>query len=505
MVRPRQQDRPDGSRAASALVLGSRGALAYAQLGGDLLDLPPRLRLDRDPMGSAMGLRARLRLARDQHLADARRRRRRLHPSHEVGDLPREVDEREEAARPRSGAGTCRCARGPVRSPIAPSPEKDPAQDLHDQPERGALVERPSARSPPAAGRRRPPRRSPAGPPDRWPSRPAGLLAVPLHAHFPRATMLVAMSTEMRDAAARPRHRDGEGIRGETTLQAAMGHHGVRRRGVGQTQPDESALGGHLRVVGEAGRCGSSCRDPDGGEAELCEALSSATSVARRATTCPRPRSPSTMAVVGRLREGHASPGAGASRPCGSSRRTAAPRMTRGNRGPGGWPRTRSRATHWASSSGTPRAAKIRVASVCSWSAAMGSTSGGLLAARGDSPLHETADRDTTGLEAGRSASRAGSGGLGLDPRNASPYRANDGAPGFPEAFWFRSSDRDVPTPCRAGARARAGPCRHARAAPDSIASPHTTWIAAGPPARWSAADTDRRARSRSSSTRPGP
>src|SRR6185312_6010441 len=52
---------------------GPGGPLPDAQLGGDLFDLPPRLRLDRDTVSPAVRLRARLRLARDHDLADARR------------------------------------------------------------------------------------------------------------------------------------------------------------------------------------------------------------------------------------------------------------------------------------------------------------------------------------------------------------------------------------------------------------------------------------------------
>ena len=216
---------------------------------------------------------------------------------------------------------------------------------------------------------------------------------------LPSATMLVAMSTEMATPPSGPGTATASGIRREPALQAAVGHDRVRRRGVGPHEPDEAPLGRHLGVVGEPADV---VRAPhaDGGEARA----------ARPCRAPPRPpgarrpgrgrgrrrRSPSSASPGGR-----ASPGADSSRPSGSSRRTAASGSRRGNRGPGGWRAPGAAPTHWASSSGTPRAAKMRVASVCSgrqrWVPRQGPPGG----ARGLS-TPRNGRQDTTGLEAGR-------------------------------------------------------------------------------------------------------
>ena len=93
------------------------------------------------------------------------------------------------------------------------------------------------------------------------------LLAVPLHAHLPLGHDARGHVDRDRDRAARARHRDRERVGRQAAVQAAVGHHGVRGRGVGPDEPHEAALGRHLHVVREPADV-VRAPDPDRGEPE---------------------------------------------------------------------------------------------------------------------------------------------------------------------------------------------------------------------------------------------
>ena len=232
--------------------------------------------------------------------------------------------------------------------------------------------------------------------------------------------------------------------------------------------PTKPALGGHLRVVGEPADV-VRAPDPHRGEPEP-----------RRLVERDLRRPPGDDLARGRdrrrgwpssaSRRGPASPAAGCVSPFRIEPTYCGTRMTPCESCPRRLARTRSCATQRASSSGTPRAAKIRVASACSRSGAMASTSGPPGGARGF--VHSS--KRPTGYHGARQPGSRARGprrerrGRGLDPRNARPYRAIDGAPGFPAAVLVPVRRPRRADPRASLARPVARPRRHARSAPDS-------------------------------------
>ncbi len=212
---------------------------------------------------------------------------------------------------------------GPVRSPDRAFAGKDAAQHLHDEPERRALV---AARGQePRARRAVEDLRSVTG-------RPAGsiaqpvrqrLLAVPLHAHLPLGDDARGHVDRDRDPPPGPGDRDRERVGGQPPIQAAVAAPPSAPSARWSRRARRSPARPPAPRSPPDGRCGSSAgsRPPRARAAPPCRAPPRPRAAP---TTCPRPRSPSRIAVVG-VSSGRASPAAGASRPSGSSRRTAAP------------------------------------------------------------------------------------------------------------------------------------------------------------------------------------